>query len=191
GLVVISNNETFEAGHHPADENEDAAQMMTMNSAKGIEFPVVFVAGLEEGLFAHQMSQGNPEVIAIQQRLIDMAMTRAMRELYLTSAESRRLYVRETFNAPSRFLREIPPELLQDIRLRSTRPSQPVAAVKKDLSDEGSGGFQLGMRVRHPRFGEGTILHFEGRGPNARVQVNFDREGSKWLVNQYARLVAL
>ncbi|HLR17240.1 MAG TPA: DNA helicase II [Alcanivoracaceae bacterium] len=190
-LVAFLDHAALEAGDHQADENEDAVQMMTMHSAKGLEFPVVFVAGMEEGLFPHQMSMDNPDGLAEERRLCYVGITRAMRELYLTYAESRRLYGKETFNSPSRFLREIPAELLQDIRLRSTRASRPVAAVKTGLSDEGSGGFQLGMRVRHPRFGEGTILHFEGRGPNARVQVNFDREGSKWLVNQYARLVAL
>lgn len=193
-LVAFLDHAALEAGENQAEEGQSAVQLMTLHSAKGLEFPVVFVAGMEEGLFPHQMSMDTPDGLAEERRLCYVGITRAMRELYLTYAESRRLYGKDNYNSPSRFLREIPTDLQQEVRLRSAvKPTAMRATVAKTsgLSDESEGGFKLGARVRHPKFGDGTILHFEGRGPMARVQVNFDREGSKWLVNQYARLVAL
>lgn len=192
-LVAFLDHAALEAGENQAEEGQSAVQLMTLHSAKGLEFPVVFVAGMEEGLFPHQMSMDTPDGLAEERRLCYVGITRAMRELYLTYAESRRLYGKDNYNSPSRFLREIPVELRQEVRMRSAvKPAVMRAATHTaKLSDESEGGFKLGARVRHPKFGDGTILHFEGRGPMARVQVNFDREGSKWLVNQYARLVAL
>src|SRR5690606_18315091 len=121
-------------------------------------------------------------------RLCYVGITRAMRELYLTYAESRRLYGSETYNAPSRFLREIPAELLEEVRLRGGM-SRPVhhQGGGSSLRQEAVDGLRLGMRVLHPKFGEGTIVQCEGQGPNARLQINFDDVGSKWLVSQYAR----
>lgn len=191
-LVAFLDHAALESGESQAEEGESAVQMMTLHSAKGLEFPIVFIAGMEEGLFPHQMSLDSPDGLSEERRLCYVGITRAMRELFLTYAESRRLYGRENFNSPSRFLREVPTELMEEVRVRTSRPHRSAVAVPKaGISDEPTDGFQLGMRVRHPKFGEGTILHFEGRGPTARVQVNFDSEGSKWLVNQYARLVAL
>lgn len=195
-LVAFLDHAALEAGESQADEGQSAVQLMTLHSAKGLEFPVVFIAGMEEGLFPHQMSMDTPDGLAEERRLCYVGITRAMRELYLTYAESRRLYGKEQINRPSRFLREIPRELCQEVRMRRNTvamggaTAQPLKAAGS-LSDEPENGFKLGTRVRHPRFGEGTVLHYEGRGPMARIQVNFDREGSKWLVSQYAKLVAL
>ncbi|MCH8542196.1 MAG: DNA helicase II [Alcanivorax sp.] len=186
-LTAFLDHAALESGERQAGEHDEAVQMMTLHSAKGLEFPVVFMSGMEEGLFPHQMSADEPGRLAEERRLCYVGITRAMRQLYMTYAESRRLYGSEQLNAPSRFLREIPSELLEEVRLRGGM-SRPVAPVTRGTQDEVVQGFQLGMRVLHPKFGEGTILHFEGQGPNARLQINFDDVGSKWLVSQYARL---
>lgn len=188
-LTAFLDHAALEAGDGQAAENEDAVQMMTLHSAKGLEFPVVFICGLEEGLFPHQMSSDDPARLEEERRLCYVGITRAMRELYLTYAESRRLYGKETYNAASRFLREIPAELLEEVRMRG-QITRPVSAASQNGSTSAATaeGYELGMRVVHPKFGEGTIIHFEGQGPNARLQINFDRAGSKWLVSQYARL---
>src|SRR5690606_13059224 len=187
-LTAFLDHAALEAGERQAGEHDDAVQMMTLHSAKGLEFTVVFMAGLEEGLFPHQMSSDEPGRLAEERRLCYVGITRAMRQLYITYAESRRLHGSDTMNAPSRFLREIPAALLEEVRLRGGM-SRPVAATSgSPVRGEEVGGYRLGMRVLHPKFGEGTILHFEGQGPNARLQINFDGAGSKWLVSQYARL---
>ncbi|PKM21609.1 MAG: DNA helicase II, partial [Gammaproteobacteria bacterium HGW-Gammaproteobacteria-14] len=189
-LTAFLDHAALEAGEGQAGEHEDAVQMMTLHSAKGLEFPVVFIAGMEEGLFPHQMSADEPGRMEEERRLCYVGITRAMRELYLTWAESRRLYGSETLNGPSRFLREIPAVLVEEVRARAnfSHPASSSSASTGRSTDE---GFTLGMRVLHPKFGEGTIIHFEGQGPNARLQINFDRAGSKWLVSQYARLEAV
>tara|TARA_A100001391_G_scaffold144495_8_gene102182 strand:+ start:10312 stop:12468 length:2157 start_codon:yes stop_codon:yes gene_type:complete len=185
-LAAFLDHAALESGEGQADAHEDAVQMMTLHSAKGLEFPVVFITGLEEGLFPHQMSSEEPGRLAEERRLCYVGVTRAMRELYLTHAESRRLYGNETFNPPSRFLREIPGELLEEVRVRAS-VTRPVGG-RSTLRQEDANGIVLGARVMHPKFGEGTVLHFEGQGPNARLQINFDGAGTKWLVSQYARL---
>ncbi len=189
-LTAFLDHAALEAGEGQAAEHEDAVQMMTLHSAKGLEFPLVFIVGMEEGLFPHSMSADEPGRMEEERRLCYVGITRAMRELYLTYAESRRLYGSETYNAPSRFLREIPKELIEEVRLRG-QVSRPVSSVTQSSGSKSADGYALGMRVVHPKFGEGTIIHFEGQGPNARLQINFDRAGSKWLVSQYARLEAV
>ncbi|WP_341936919.1 DNA helicase II [Marinimicrobium sp. C2-29] len=189
----------LDAGETQADEFEDAVQLMTLHSAKGLEFPLVFLAGVEENLFPHKMSMEDPDRLEEERRLCYVGLTRAMERLYISYAETRRLYGSETFNALSRFVREIPSELIQEVRLKTsvTRPvgygqnhyGQPQGTRLTDTGEET--GFHLGQRVMHAIFGEGVILHFEGQGAHARVQVNFDNEGSKWLVMQYAKLEAL
>jgi len=184
----------LDAGDTQADEFEDAVQLMTLHSAKGLEFPLVFLAGVEENLFPHKMSMDDPDRLEEERRLCYVGLTRAMERLYISYAETRRLYGSETFNAPSRFVREIPGELIQEVRLKSsvTRPLGYGPVASASLTDSGEGtGLHLGQRVMHAIFGEGVVLHFEGQGASARVQVNFDREGSKWLVMQYAKLEAL
>ena len=183
----------LDAGEGQAGSGEDAVQLMTLHSAKGLEFPLVFVAGIEEGLFPHAMSMEEPGRLEEERRLAYVGITRAMRKLVLTYAESRRLYGQEKFHAPSRFIREIPAGVLREVRLRNS-VSRPALASRESLNpwqDSGAeSGFTLGQRVRHPKFGEGVVLHYEGAGAHARVQVNFD-DGAKWLVVAYAPLETL
>ncbi|AQA17380.1 DNA helicase II [Halioglobus japonicus] len=184
-LQQFLDNAALDAGDAQADEHEDSVQLMTLHSAKGLEFPLVFLAGMEENLFPHRMSAEEPGRMEEERRLCYVGITRAMEKLVLTYAESRRLHGSETFNAPSRFVREIPAELLQEVRLNTT-VARPVSTLSQaEVPDT---GLSLGQRVYHQIFGEGTVLNFEGRGNTARVEVNFDTEGSKWLVLQYANL---
>lgn len=191
-LRQFLDNAALDAGEGQADEFEDAVQLMTLHSAKGLEFPIVFLAGVEENLFPHKMSMDEPGRLEEERRLCYVGITRAMQKLYITYAESRRLYGSDSYNTPSRFIREIPQDLIQEVRLRSSvsRPlSSRFAGGPSRIASES--GYALGQRVLHQIFGEGIILNVEGNGPSTRVQVNFDREGSKWLVLQYAKLEAL
>jgi len=179
---------TLEAGEAQGNAPDDPVQLMTLHSAKGLEFPLVFIAGVEEGLFPHQMSVDNPQRLEEERRLCYVGMTRAMQQLYLTHADTRRLYGSESYPRPSRFLREIPAERVEDVRARSraTRPVyRPRAAV---AAVEIEGGLRLGQRVLHPTFGEGVILDQEGQGAEARVQVKFAGVSAKWLVIGYTNL---
>jgi DNA helicase-2/ATP-dependent DNA helicase PcrA len=187
-LQQFLDSAALDAGDAQADEHEDSVQLMTLHSAKGLEFPLVFLAGMEENLFPHRMSLEEPGRLEEERRLCYVGITRAMEKLIITYAETRRMYGNENFNAPSRFIREIPAELLQEVRLH-TAISRPVSTVSHvEVPDT---GISLGQRVYHQIFGEGVVLNFEGRGGNARVEVNFDTEGSKWLVVQYAKLQIL
>jgi len=179
----------MDAGESQAEEDEDSVQLMTLHSAKGLEFPMVFLAGMEEGLFPHSMSAEEPGRMEEERRLAYVGMTRAMQKLVLTFAESRKLYGQERFNAPSRFIREIPDEHLREVRLRNTvsRPAMFSSAGSAATSSDTDSGFQLGQRVIHPKFGEGVVMNAEGAGAHARVQVNFS-DGAKWLVLAYASL---
>ena len=186
----------LDAGEQQAEEYQDAVQMMTLHSAKGLEFPLVFIAGVEENLFPHKMSSDSAEGLEEERRLCYVGITRAMEKLVLTHAESRRLYGSDTHNSLSRFVREIPNHCIQEVRLKSvvTRPmhNNAMAAGSQAVwSDAGDGELKLGQRVMHAKFGEGTILQFEGRGAGARVNVAFSDAGSKWLIVQYAKLQPL
>ncbi|MCX7082730.1 MAG: UvrD-helicase domain-containing protein [Methylococcales bacterium] len=178
----------LEAGVSQAEESEDCVQLMTLHSAKGLEFKQVFLVGLEEGLFPSQQSVDDAGRLEEERRLCYVGMTRAMQQLYLTYAESRRLYGRETYPRPSRFLREIPAELLQEVRMRATI-SRPVNAVPaKSAKFQTQGSYKLGQRVSHAKFGEGVVLQIEGEGAQERVQINFKPAGVKWLMLAYAKL---
>ncbi|MDN3524971.1 DNA helicase II [Halomonas sabkhae] len=184
------------AGEHEADEFEDCVQLMTLHSAKGLEFPVVFMAGVEEGLFPHKMSMEEPGRLEEERRLCYVGMTRAMQKLYLTHAELRRLHGKETFQRPSRFLREVPEHFLEEVRLRgqisrpvTSRPSSPQQGSVEGGDELPS--LSLGQRVSHPVFGEGVVLNAEGQGERARVQISFEGEGDKWLVLGFAKLTPL
>ncbi|MGI9276334.1 MAG: DNA helicase II [Endozoicomonas sp.] len=181
-------NAALESGESQADQFTDSVQMMTLHSAKGLEFPLVFMAGVEEGLFPHRMSleEGNLDE---ERRLCYVGITRAMEKLYLTYAENRRLYGKDTMNRPSRFVREVPGELLQEVRLGGS-VTRPVAAVRNNPASPDH-GLTLGQRVHHDVFGEGVVLNYEGEGGQARIQVNFDTEGAKWLMMAYANLTPL
>jgi len=193
-LTAFLTHAALESGESQADEYEPAVQLMTMHSAKGLEFPLVFIAGLEEGMFPSQQSQEDIARLEEERRLCYVGMTRAMQKLYLCHAESRRLYGQEKYHKPSRFLRELPSECVEEIRLQSqvSRPASSgrfAASVTAENFD--STGFSLGQQVLHPKFGEGVVLNYEGNGPQSRIQVNFDGVGSKWLVVAYARLEAV
>jgi DNA helicase-2/ATP-dependent DNA helicase PcrA len=142
---------------------------------------------MEEGLFPHGMSIEEPGRLEEERRLCYVGMTRAMRRLYLSHAENRLLHGNETYPIPSRFLREIPHELVEEVRSRP-RVSRPVYHDNFTVEDS---GFRLGQRVRHAKFGEGVVLNVEGQGASARVQINFEGEGCKWLMTAYANLQPL
>ena len=182
----------LEAGEGQGDAWEDCVQMMTLHSAKGLEFPVVFLVGLEEGLFPHQRSLEESGRLEEERRLAYVGITRAQQRLFLTSAEQRRLYGRDVFGVPSRFVGELPDEHIEEVRPRAQAQSglAPSPSLAGRFADDGvpEGVPSMGQRVRHPKFGEGTVLDFEGNGAHARVQVNFAEAGSKWLVLAYARL---
>jgi DNA helicase-2/ATP-dependent DNA helicase PcrA len=185
----------LEAGEGQAREWEDCVQLMSLHAAKGLEFPLVFLTGMEEGLFPHQRSLEEPGRLEEERRLCYVGMTRAMRQLYLTYAEVRRLHGSEHYTSPSRFLGEIPPQLMSEVRTQAHlgRPwrtgfAQSAVAERPTVP---SPGMRLGQRVWHEKFGEGVVTSCEGRGEHARVQVNFQGTGSKWLVLAYARLQPL
>ena len=187
-LQQFLDSAALDAGDAQADEHEDSIQMMTLHSAKGLEFPLVFLSGMEENLFPHRMSLEEPGRLEEERRLCYVGITRAMEKLVMTYAESRRLHGSENYNTPSRFIREIPAQLLQEVRLH-TAIARPVSSITQAQVPDTE--LSLGQRVYHRIFGEGTVLNFEGRGSSARVEVNFDDEGSKWLVLQYANLQLL
>jgi DNA helicase-2/ATP-dependent DNA helicase PcrA len=195
-LAAFLDHASLEAGEQQAAEHEDSVQLMTLHSAKGLEFPLVFLVGLEEGLFPHKMSLEEPGRLEEERRLAYVGITRAMQRLVVSYAETRRLYGSETYNKVSRFVREIPPGLIQEVRL-SNSVSRPYGQTTQQSGSMFAGaavpdtGFNLGQPVRHALFGEGVILNFEGSGAQARVQVNFAQEGSKWLMLGYAKLEAL
>src|SRR5580692_875981 len=185
-LAAFLAHAVLESGEGQADAWEDCIQMMTLHTAKGLEFPVVFLSGMEDGLFPHQRSLNDIEGLEEERRLAYVGMTRAMQQLYLTYAEQRRLHGMDTYGAPSRFIREIPKELLEEVRARvpAARPMIGIGG-REQAPQRGMG---LGARVRHGKFGEGVILNLEGNGAHARVQVNFEQQGTKWLMLQYANL---
>ncbi len=208
-LGAMLDQAALDAGEQQADESEDSVQLMTLHSAKGLEYPMVFLSGVEEGLFPHKMSLEEGGRLEEERRLCYVGITRAMQKLTITYAETRRLHGQETYNRPSRFIGELPKELLQAVRLQSsvTRPmiSRPITSRSMTGRTQTTGTFDrwgthqqvdtptiaLGQIVRHPIFGTGTVTNAEGIGPQARVQVNFDDEGSKWLVLAYAKLETL
>lgn len=196
-LAAFLDQASLDAGDTQADENDDAVQLMTLHSAKGLEFDLVFMAGMEEGLFPHKMSMDNLSGLEEERRLCYVGITRARTKLYLSHAESRRLHGDVNLCRPSRFIREIPKDLVQEIRLKTTinhggmmgnRPRRNKVGSDAEVPDT---GLSLGQRVTHGKFGEGVVLNYEGQGANARVQVNFDAVGSKWLVLSYANLEVL
>ncbi len=198
-LAAFLDHASLEAGDTQASEHEDSVQLMTLHSAKGLEFPRVFLVGMEEGLFPHKMSLEEPGRLEEERRLAYVGITRAMQWLVISYAETRRLYGNETYNKVSRFVREIPDGLIQEVRL-SNSVSRPFAGTRNQSMSNSNlfagaevpeTGFCLGQSVRHSLFGEGVILNFEGAGAQARVQVNFASEGTKWLMLGYAKLEAV
>jgi DNA helicase II / ATP-dependent DNA helicase PcrA len=203
----------LETGESQADAQSDSVSLMTLHAAKGLEFPVVFIAGLEEELFPHRMSLEEAQGLEEERRLCYVGMTRAKEKLYLTHAETRRLYGSEKFCSPSRFIKEIPDKFLDATR-PTARVSRPVADYrnpeydqenagifqrgarkkKSKLSAEpiqaGDTGFNVGQRVKHKKFGTGVIVNYEGHNEHSRIQVKFDKHGTKWLIASFAKLEA-
>ncbi len=184
----------LEAGEGQADAWEDCVQLMTMHSAKGLEFPLVFLSGMEDGLFPHQRSISDPNGLEEERRLCYVGITRAKQTLYVTYAEQRRLHGMDSFSQPSRFISEIPEEYVEEIRPRVqvSRPmpslSQPRRRSAAALAPGSDVGIKLGQRVRHRKFGDGVVLNCEGQGAHMQVHVNFESAGTKILVYQYANL---
>ncbi|WP_152912030.1 DNA helicase II [Photorhabdus heterorhabditis] len=187
-LQAFLSHAALESGESQADAYQDSVQLMTLHSAKGLEFPQVFIVGMEEGMFPSQMSIEEGGRLEEERRLAYVGLTRAMEKLTITYAESRRLYGKEVYHRPSRFIGELPPECIEEVRLRAT-VSRPVShrRLGTPISSNDS-GYTLGQRVRHPKFGEGTIVNMEGDGEHSRLQIAFQGEGIKWLVAAYARL---
>ncbi len=179
----------LEAGEGQADAWEDCAQLMTMHSAKGLEFPLVFLCGMEDGLFPHQRSIADPSGLEEERRLCYVGITRAKQTLYMTYAEQRRLHGMDNFSQPSRFIAEVPDEFIEEIRPK-VQVSRPLRPARRSISGtmQEHPGIRLGQRVRHRKFGDGVILNCEGQGAHARVEVNFETAGTKWLVLSYANL---
>ncbi|MBS0487762.1 MAG: DNA helicase II [Proteobacteria bacterium] len=189
-LTAFLAHAALEAGETQGEAWEDCVQLMTLHSAKGLEFPVVFLVGLEDGLFPSQKSLDEPGRLEEERRLAYVGITRARQTLILSYAESRRLHGSETYNRPSRFLHELPRELLHEVRPR-VQVSRPMYAGR--FVDDGGDAMplKLGQHVRHASFGDGVVIDAEGSGAHARVQVNFEDAGAKWLVVAYANLTAV
>jgi len=192
-LVAFLSYASLEAGEGQAEAGEDGVQLMTLHSAKGLEFPQVFLVGLEEGLFPSAKSVDESGRLEEERRLAYVGLTRARQKLVLTYAETRRLHGMEMYGTPSRFLREIPPALVRDVRpkVSASRPSYGPPRSAALLDTGGGPSLRLGQRVMHPSFGEGVVMDAEGSGAHARIQVNFERGGAKWLVLGYANLQPL
>jgi DNA helicase-2/ATP-dependent DNA helicase PcrA len=194
-LVAFLSYASLEAGEGQAQAGEDGVQLMTLHSAKGLEFPLVFLAGLEEGLFPSGKSLEEAGRLEEERRLAYVGITRARQKLVLSYAEARRIHGADMYGIPSRFLREIPAPLLNEVRPR-VNVSRPMASSlpRRDRGHaamEEQPGLRLGQNVRHPTFGTGFVTDVEGSGSHARVQVNFEDAGSKWLVLAYANLQPL
>lgn len=204
-LVAFLSHATLEAGEHQANRHQSAVQLMTLHAAKGLEFPVVFICGMEDGLFPHQFSIENPNGLEEERRLCYVGVTRARQKLTLTCAERRRIFGREEARTPSRFLYEIPSHLKEEIgrQVKVETPSylrfadawetgsQSVGAGLSFAKPASTSGIALGQRVRHAKFGTGTVIDHEGEGEKARVHVHFDSVGPKWLLLNLANLATV
>ena len=189
-LDMFLTHAALEAGEMQGNVDEDCVQLMTLHSAKGLEFKLVFMVGLEEGLFPSQQATDDIGRLQEERRLCYVGITRAMEQLYLTHAESRRLYGKDSYPSPSRFLRELPPESMQEIRMRANvnRPITSASSGNVGGFSGKTGKYRLGQNVRHEKFGEGVVLQTEGDGDQERVQINFRNAGIKWLMLAYAKL---
>ncbi|MGH8755360.1 MAG: 3'-5' exonuclease, partial [Burkholderiales bacterium] len=197
-LVDFLAHAALEAGEHQAGEGMDALQLMTVHSAKGLEFHTVFISGLEEGLFPHEQSLVEAGGLEEERRLMYVALTRARRRLYLSFSQNRMLHGQTRYSIASRFLDEIPTELVKRVNdglyVRSSvfsveDKNTPVLNTQlSTLNTKRSMPWRIGQNVLHPKFGAGVIVSAEGRGSDARVQVNFHKAGVKWLMLEYAKL---
>lgn len=214
-LVAFLSHASLEGGEHQADNYEDALQLMTVHAAKGLEFHSVFLSGLEEGLFPHENSRNEADGLEEERRLMYVAATRARRRLYLSFSQSRLLHGQTRYNVPSRFIKEIPDDLLKWLQPRAKVSSgsyhvgseqagfskgtsqwnQPAtgmeAAGRLTSAPFEESGWRIGQNVSHAKFGTGVIINYEGQGTDMRIQVQFNRAGTKWLLLEYAKLTPL
>ena len=191
-LSAFLSHAVLEAGEGQADEFDDAVQLMTLHSAKGLEFPTVFMVGVEEGMFPSQMSLAETGRLEEERRLCYVGMTRAMQKLYICYAQKRRIYGKEAFHKASRFINELPENAIEEVRMRSqvTRSFHDkgrLSNIKREPNFNQT-GFNLGQRVEHSIFGVGTIINIEGSGELSKVQVAFNSDSIKWLVIKHAKL---
>jgi len=198
-LALFLNHIALETGAFQTEDGHDAVSLMTLHAAKGLEFPIVFIAGLEENLFPHRMALEDRNGLEEERRLCYVGITRAKEKLYLSHAENRTLYGRDQFQRPSRFLQEISDDFLDVVRptARVRKPSYSPSLSPRTRTHKISAqtptmveglDLQVGQRVTHHKFGEGVIMNYEGQPPHTRIQVRFDRAGSKWLVATFAKL---
>ncbi len=200
-LNVFLAHAALEAGEHQAIAGQDALQLMTVHAAKGLEFHAVFITGLEEGLFPHEQSANEENGLEEERRLMYVAITRARRRLYLSHTQSRMLHGQVRYNMPSRFLDELPEQVLLNLNRRSESSYTPSAQQNRGSYSTSTPhnppnlgndtGYKVGQSVAHAKFGTGIIIDFEGRGSDARVQVKFRETGTKWLALAYAKLSAV
>ncbi len=184
-MEIFLSNVALESGGTQAQEYEDAVQLMTLHASKGLEFPTVFLTGMEEGLFPLEKSSYDDSMMEEERRLCYVGMTRACRQLCITCSESRMLYGREAYNPMSRFIEEIPKQLIRDLSSKKRRSSMN-PSMRQSMNS-----LKIGARVSHPTFGYGEVLNLEDAGRMPRVQIDFEHEGRKWLVMEYAQLQIL
>lgn len=188
-LPAFLSHAALESGETQADAYADSVNLMTLHAAKGLEFPTVYLVGMEEGLFPHQRSNEDITQLEEERRLCYVGITRAEENLTLTHAQHRRMHGSDYYPQPSRFISELPKDLLNEIRLGGA-VQQNYFSKTSSTGSANDGEFQLGQRVFHAKFGEGVVLNLEGQGSHRRIQVNFEYEGTKWLVLSYANLTA-
>lgn len=179
---------SLEAGELQAEEHERYVHLMTLHAAKGLEFPTVFLVGMEEGVFPGKQSLEDSARLQEERRLCYVGMTRAMRQLIVSYAEVRRLYGREEYHRPSRFLKELPSQLVDEMRVKARYQSPDSAKTTMPKMQVQAPGMPIGKNVSHAKFGQGVVLAIEGSGAHTRVQVKFSEQGVKWLVLAYANL---
>ena len=181
-------NAALEAGDYQSKLDEDPVQLMTIHSAKGLEFPVVFLTGLEEGIFPNENRKSGNDFLEEERRLCYVAITRAMKLLYITYANARYLHGSYNYLMPSRFINEIPSELLDSVKSDSYqhKKNKKISSFKSQTNN--SSGLKVGQRVKHQKFGNGVVLSYEGEDDNLKLYINFEDYGSKWLVLTYAHL---
>ena len=186
-LVEFLNFTSLESGELQASANDDALQLMTIHSSKGLEFDTVFITGLEDGLCPHEQSLSESDGLEEERRLMYVAVTRAKNKLYLTLAQSRMLHGQTRYNIPSRFLDEIPDQLVK--RLNSMKKQDIISSViKKAPRSESKHEIKCGVEVTHPKFGQGIVIGYEGNEDDLRIQIKFSTHGVKWLAMEFAKL---
>ena len=175
--------------HREDKEEQDSVQLMTLHSAKGLEFHTVFLTGMEEGLFPHKLSLTDERELEEERRLCYVGLTRARNKLHITHAEYRRMYNQESYQRPSRFLTEIPIENCDRINSNFGQQTvQNIRLAQENSNPESTSTWRLGSHVKHAKFGYGVVMNAEGSGSTGRIQVNFAEHGCKWLLTDYAKL---